>query len=96
MRLLCLSPLEKGVVKKVSTMSLASSVETILAPKQMILASLCSLVSLAEVASEQQQALMPLCLLQAMEMPTPVPQMAMPRSTSLFWMALANTDPASG
>ena len=62
-------------------MSLASSVETILAPKQMMLASLCSLVSLAEVASEQQQALMPLCLLQAMEMPTLEPVLAGLRMT---------------
>ena len=77
-------------------MSLASSVETTLSPKQMILASLCSLVSLAEVASEQQQALIPLCLLQAMEMPTPVPQMAIPKSTSLFKTAFARVDPAIG
>lgn len=61
-----------------STNCLAVSKSTILAPKAIIWALLCSLIRAAVFVSEHTPALMPFTLLQAIEMPTPVPQMAIP------------------
>ena len=92
----CFSRPEKSVDKKTSTISSATRCPTIAAPNAKTLASLCSLVSLALVKSEQSAHLIPLTLLAAIEIPIPVVQITMPLSTSLLATAFAASIPKSG
>ena len=61
-----------------------------------MLALLCSFVNLALTGSLTQAALIVFTLLQASEIPIPVPQIAIPQSTSLSLTASASLFPAIG
>ena len=67
-----------------------------LAPKAIILVLLCCLDNLALYGSLHTQALIPLTLLAESEIPTPVPQIKTPQSTSPLTMALATASPYTG
>ena len=70
----CFSSLEKGVFKKVSTMSSARFSPIMPPPMASTLASLCSRVILADNVSEHSAHRTPGTLLAAMLMPMPVVQ----------------------
>ena len=77
-------------------MSFASSIPVTLAPKQRTFALLCFLVILAEKLSLQRPARIPFTLLQAIEIPIPVPQIAIPKEFLFSKTFLQTACPKSG
>ena len=67
-----------------------------LEPKAITFALLCNLEYLALYVSEQIHARIPFTLLHAIPIPTPVPQIAIPRSTSPFITAIDTFSPQIG
>ena len=87
---------QKGVFINSSTILYAVSIEIILSPILTILASLCSLIRCAVFSSEHAAVLIPLTLLHAIDIPAPVPQIAIPSSQSPLTTCFANSLPARG
>ena len=91
----CLPP-SNSALNHSSMIIFASSIPITRAPNARILVLLCCLESFAEYGSEQTTARTPFTLFAAREIPTPVPQIRIPRSTSHAAKARPTFSPYSG
>ena len=94
-RLSCFPPMNSAFSHS-STIILAVSIPITLAPNARMLVLLCCLESLAVYGSLQTTARIPSTLLAAREIPTPVPQIRIPRSTSPCATASPTFSPYTG